>query len=281
MISMSPPVAGNRSAGGGGCGQPERDQLAAVVAAADRDHDVLPAVEHVGHRRPALRRRHVDRADLLAGRLVERAQHRAALPDGVGPKLCSPAMSSVFVTSVPDCCPAGPHRWQVQALERRVIADVVRRGAERHLPAEVAVVHVDRGDAAVGRLDERQALHGERRRDGIAGLAPPPVRVARRHPSHRSFVRPDSTVPWWYGMSDTPGGGGTRPSVAIDVCDATYSVCVSGSYEPPGQFDAAACAPIVSVAIGPSAPAHRRRREDRSEPVARRRSSRPPRAAPA
>ena len=44
-----------------------------------------------------------------------------------------------------------------------------------------------------------------------------------------------------------------RPSVAIAVCDATNTVCVSGSYEPPGQFDAAACVPIVNVAIGPSA----------------------------
>ena len=41
--------------------------------------------------------------------------------------------------------------------------------------------------------------------------------------------------------------------MAIPVCDATNSVCVSGSYEPPGQFVAAACAPMVRVAIGPSA----------------------------
>src|SRR5688572_21590718 len=69
----------------------------------------------------------------------------------------------------------------------------------------------------------------------------PPVRRA-----------PDSTVPWKYGRSDRPGGEGMRPSVATAVCDATNTVCVSGSYEAPGQFVAAACAPIVNVAIGPS-----------------------------
>src|SRR5919197_5666017 len=55
-------------------------QLARVVSTADRHDDVLPAVEHVGHRRPALRRRHVDSADFGAARLVVRAQHRAAGP---------------------------------------------------------------------------------------------------------------------------------------------------------------------------------------------------------
>src|SRR5262245_3245277 len=70
----------------------------------------------------------------------------------------------------------------------------------------------------------------------------PPVRRA-----------PDSTVPWKYLVSATPGGGGVRPAVATDVCDATNTVWSSGSNDPPGQFVAAACAPIVSVAIGPSA----------------------------
>src|SRR5947207_13063524 len=31
--------------------QPEGDKLSAVAPAADRDDDVLPAIEHVGHRR--------------------------------------------------------------------------------------------------------------------------------------------------------------------------------------------------------------------------------------
>src|SRR5687767_7491381 len=37
-------------------------------------------------------------------------------------------------------------------------------------------------------------------------------------PERRAPVR---TVPWKYGRSDVPGGAGVRPSVAIDVCDAT------------------------------------------------------------
>src|SRR6185436_19803359 len=78
--------------------------------------------------------------------------------------------------------------------------------------------------------------------DAPAPEPDPPVRRA-----------PLSTVPWKYFVSATPGGGGVRPAVATDVCDATNTVCSSGSNDPPGQLVAAACAPIVKVAIGPSA----------------------------
>ena len=46
-------------------------------------------------------------------------------------------------------------------LQRRVIADRVRRVAVRHLPHQLAVVEIDRGEHAVRRLDERQTLHGQ------------------------------------------------------------------------------------------------------------------------
>src|SRR3989442_9716175 len=59
--------------------QPERNQLAAVSRPADRDDDILLAVEHVRHRRTALGGRHIDGATLPSGRFVERAQHRATL----------------------------------------------------------------------------------------------------------------------------------------------------------------------------------------------------------
>src|SRR5437867_11406614 len=59
-------------------GQGERDVLTRIVAAADRDDDVLLAVDAIGHRRSALRRRDEHRADFFAGHLVVRAQHRAA-----------------------------------------------------------------------------------------------------------------------------------------------------------------------------------------------------------
>src|SRR4029079_12396914 len=59
-------------------GKAERDVLTRVIAAADCDDDVLTHVHDVGHRRPALDRRHPDRADLLPRRLVIRAQHRSS-----------------------------------------------------------------------------------------------------------------------------------------------------------------------------------------------------------
>src|ERR1700724_2960667 len=47
----------------------------------------------------------------------------------------------------------------------------------------------------------------------------------------------DPAFPSTYSMSDTLASGeGTRPRAAIPLCEKTYSVCVSGSYDPPGQF---------------------------------------------
>jgi hypothetical protein len=59
-----------------GLRQLERDQLAGKPRAADGQHDVLLAVQHVRHRGPGLRRRHVDGANFLPGRLVVGAEHR-------------------------------------------------------------------------------------------------------------------------------------------------------------------------------------------------------------
>src|SRR5271169_5622697 len=58
--------------------QRKRDVLARIRAPADRDDDVLLAVQHVGHRRAALRGRNEYRTDLLSVRLVVGPQHRAA-----------------------------------------------------------------------------------------------------------------------------------------------------------------------------------------------------------
>ena len=63
--------------------QPERQQLRTIVRAADREDDVLPALVHVGNGRPGLPRRHLNRADVGACRLVVRAKQRAALAGGV------------------------------------------------------------------------------------------------------------------------------------------------------------------------------------------------------
>src|SRR5229473_5862493 len=58
--------------------QTVRNIFPRIRAAAHRHHDVLLALHHIRHRRTALRRRHVHRADFLPGLLVVSAQHRAA-----------------------------------------------------------------------------------------------------------------------------------------------------------------------------------------------------------
>ncbi len=55
----------------------------------------------------------------------------------------------------------------LQPFQRRVVADVVRRVAVRDLPQDLAAIEADRRDAAVGRLDDRQALD---RQPGTAAL---------------------------------------------------------------------------------------------------------------
>src|SRR5438105_11168214 len=54
-----------------------REIFARIVATADGDDDVLPAVHHVSHRGAALRCRHPDRADFLPHRFIVGAQHGA------------------------------------------------------------------------------------------------------------------------------------------------------------------------------------------------------------
>src|SRR6185503_5883206 len=80
----------------------------------------------------------------------------------------------------------------------------------------------------------------------VAAAAPAPA------PEPPVVRAPLNTVPWKYFTSERPGGGGINPNVATDFDEATNTVCVSGSNEPPGQFDAAAWPPMESVAIGPS-----------------------------
>src|SRR5438034_9912969 len=55
-------------------------------------------------------------------------------------------------------------------------------------------------------------------------------------------------------MSETSlPGGGINPIGVTDAFDApTYTVCVSGSYDSPGQFVPPLAVPTVSVASGPS-----------------------------
>src|ERR1700730_5890637 len=64
----------------------------------------------------------------------------------------------------------------------------------------------------------------------------------------------DPAVPWTYSMSESIASGeGTRPRAAIPLCEKTYSVCVSGSYDPPGQFAPPNAPGETIVASGPPA----------------------------
>src|SRR5215467_16341042 len=54
-------------------------------------------------------------------------------------------------------------------------------------------------------------------------------------------------------MSETPLGDSTSPMGSMHELHAyTYTVCVSGSYEPPGQFVPPEAVPVVNVPSGPS-----------------------------
>ena len=87
-------------------------------------------------------------------------------------------MTSVFVTSEPDAAALAGLR-NVHALQRGMIAHVVRRVAVRHLPHQLAAIEIDRGEHAVRRLHDRQPLHGQ------AALAAG-RRVRRRRPAPRA-----------------------------------------------------------------------------------------------
>ena len=73
----------------------------------------------------------------------------------------------------------------VQTLQRRMIADVVRRVAVRHLPGDLAAIQVDRRDGAVRRLENRQALD-----ERVRPPQRPPPRGRRAAPQPRRGATP-------------------------------------------------------------------------------------------
>ena len=164
------------------------------------------AVDRVGHRRSALRRRDAPRADFLAGLLVVGAQHRAAL--------ASRRRRDLRIAHDDDRL--GHHQadalrspgWPVFGMflpgEQRVRADVVRRFAVRHLPHELAAIEIDRRERrrmAVSPSADPRTLRPR--------AAPPPARArpprwsrsraaARRfapRPRPRVGTRSDRRVP--------------------------------------------------------------------------------------
>src|SRR6185295_19020830 len=101
----------------------EREKLRAIAWPADRDGQVLRAVQHVSHGRTGLWRRHVDRTDFLACRLVVGAQHRATALLG----RCEPTLAGNHQRpGDEDADSALPSRARNRhALERRMVLDVV------------------------------------------------------------------------------------------------------------------------------------------------------------
>src|ERR1041385_8542823 len=61
--------------------------------------------------------------------------------------------------------------WKLDSLERGIVLDRVGSIAARYLPDVFAFVHVDRGDAIVGRLHQRQSLHTRHRATAPAHVA--------------------------------------------------------------------------------------------------------------
>ncbi len=101
----------------GGIGQRRRSlnacELARVLRAADRDDQVLLAVQHVRHRRAALRRRHVDGADLARPSPCRtRAASRPSLPASS----CSSARRKSAASSSPGV--PGEPAWPVRGMFR-------------------------------------------------------------------------------------------------------------------------------------------------------------------
>ena len=87
----------------------------------------------------------------------------------------SPTTTSVLVTNSPTL-PAWPVFRNVDALQRGIIANRVRRVSMRHLEPDGAGVEVDRRQHAVGRLQDRQALQP----GGQSAAASTPTSCCRR-----------------------------------------------------------------------------------------------------
>jgi len=111
-----------------------------------------------------LLRRHVDGADLCARRLVVCAQHRSAPPRHRRRERISGDHERFRHERADGARLTGPRNRQ--PFQRRMIADAVGRFSVRHLPDELAAIEIDRRDASVRRLQQRQTLRRRVRVDG-------------------------------------------------------------------------------------------------------------------
>ena len=111
----------------------KRDVLARVRSAADRDDNILLAVDHIGHGRAALRRGHPHRAHLAYRSRLSYARSIAPRGRPGGEVTCgSPTTTSVFVTKSPTL-PAWPVFGMSRPFRSGIIADRVRCVTMRNL----------------------------------------------------------------------------------------------------------------------------------------------------
>src|SRR5204863_3715321 len=103
--------------------QCERNVLARIIASTHGNHDVLLAIQHVRHRRPALWRGKINSADLFAGRFVISAQHRSTRVLGRCGHLSFTSNHQRLSHQRADVVGflAGP--WNVKPLQCRMIPD--------------------------------------------------------------------------------------------------------------------------------------------------------------
>src|SRR5688572_2118758 len=118
--------------------QCECDQLSRILSPRDGADDELLAASHVGHGRVADARRQLHLPDNLAGLLVERAEHLAA----VAGRYADAAVAAFThehqrLRRDRRIASGRAERWQLQPLERRVIAQAVAVG---DLPDNVPLV---------------------------------------------------------------------------------------------------------------------------------------------
>src|ERR1043166_5895295 len=171
----------------------ECEELAAVPRTADREDEILLAVVQVGDRRSCLRRRHVHGADFLTGHLVVRPQHGAAL--SVRCRAEAAFTGDRQRLGDQDADASLPSRLgDRDAFQRRMILDVVGRFAMSNLPDERPLVHIERGDAAVRRFDERQSLHGDVAAAFPAAASAPAAGLNRRAGFRDGWPAPPSAA---------------------------------------------------------------------------------------
>src|SRR5580765_1480077 len=167
-------------------------------------------------------------------------------PDGVGPNPASPAITSVFVTSVPTV-PGRPVLGIVTPLSAALL--VMFAGVSpcaicqmiSPLPRSIALIE-PYGGFMIGRpltFSPPPPPPSPPPSAAAAGAAAPAAGagvVAAPPPAPAVVRAPEAALPWTYCMSFFAGSrGGTRPSCASDLFEDTYRMCVSGSYDPPGQ----------------------------------------------